>query len=306
MAAGRANHAKHRFPEFRSHQAGRRMAAPILGREIGVSLRQRCQGGEQRSGLHEADGFRIPVTQDRVGIGSDTSHRESLVEVRHPRMEPPERRRHAVARAKQTEDSPFGTARFEATREPFGAEILGEDSVDRRVPPPRLRSKGRSARACRSPRRYWTAPCEAFGRMARIPGCTPADTHPRGSRTRHGRNRTPPRNDPADHTEPAPQTIRWTVSCQMLPYVAGLSHAALAVPLGVRRHRWRSRCRDVRMAVLTGIRVPNQSAVQWFTHFAGWTWEPGCFEFGRNAWFLAMPRRSRSGKSWRFFEIMLF
>jgi len=132
MAAGRANHAKHCFPEFGSHQAGSRIAAPILGREIGVSLRQRCQGGEQRSGLHGADGFRIPVTQDRVGVGSDTSHRESLVEVRHPRMEPPERRRHAVARAEQTEDSPFGTACFEATREPFGAEILGEDSVDRR------------------------------------------------------------------------------------------------------------------------------------------------------------------------------
>ena len=49
-------------------------------------------------------------------------------------MEPPERRRHAVARAEQAEDSPFGAARFEATREPFGAEILGEDSVDRRKP----------------------------------------------------------------------------------------------------------------------------------------------------------------------------
>ena len=30
----------------------------------------------------------------------------------------------------------------------------------------------------------------------------------------------------------------------MLPYVAGLSHAALAVPSSVRRHRWR----DVRVA----------------------------------------------------------
>ena len=89
MAAGRADHAKHRFPELGSHQAGRWMAAPILGREIGVSLRQRRQGGEQRSGLHKADGFRIPVTQDRVGVDSDTSNRESLVEVRHPRMEAP-------------------------------------------------------------------------------------------------------------------------------------------------------------------------------------------------------------------------
>lgn len=132
VAAGCADHAKHLFPELGSHQTRRWMAAPILGREVGVSLRQRRQGGEQRSGLHEADGFRIPVTQDRVGVGSDTSNRESLVEVRHPRMESPERRRHAAARAEQTEDPPFGAALSEATREPFCAEILGEDSVNRR------------------------------------------------------------------------------------------------------------------------------------------------------------------------------
>ena len=28
---------------------------------------------------------------------------------------------------------------------------------------------------------------------------------------------------------------------------------------------------------LTGIRVPNQSAMRWFTRFAGWVWEPGLF-----------------------------
>ena len=59
----------------------------------------------------------------------------------------------------------------------------------------------------------------------------------------------------------------------MLPYVAELSHAALAVPSSVRRHRWRG----VRVAVLTGIRVPNQSAMRWFTRFAGWTRESELF-----------------------------
>ena len=59
----------------------------------------------------------------------------------------------------------------------------------------------------------------------------------------------------------------------MLPYVAESSDAALAVPSSVRRHRWR----DVRVAILTGIRVPNQSAMRWFTRFAGLVWEPGLF-----------------------------
>ena len=59
----------------------------------------------------------------------------------------------------------------------------------------------------------------------------------------------------------------------MLPYVAESSDAALAVPSSVRRHRWR----DVRVAILTGIRVPNQSAMRWFTRFAGPVWDPGLF-----------------------------
>ena len=57
------------------------------------------------------------------------------------------------------------------------------------------------------------------------------------------------------------------------PYVAESSHAALAVPSSVRRHKWR----DVWLGILTGIRVPNESLMRRFTHYAGWILEPWLF-----------------------------
>ena len=121
VAAGRFDDGANVVLELGTQQTGCGMAAPVLGPEKRIVFGQPLQGGQQGSRLVKAQGLGVAIAEDGIRIGFDAASGQRLIEMRQPRVQPTQGRRHPFALAKQCEDSLLGDASFEAPGEPPGA-----------------------------------------------------------------------------------------------------------------------------------------------------------------------------------------